>query len=97
VLVPTDLLIGWRALQVVTGTPYLSCPERLRVLFPEAAIDTAGFHIPTQCRSPEEVLAACLTHRIPVAESRIIYRAALGSQRAGERDTSSPDSQSPLS
>ena len=73
----SELLIQWRALQVVTGTPYLPGPERLKELFPQAEIDDLGFHVPTQSCAPEEVLANCVTHGIPVAESRIIYRVPL--------------------
>ena len=69
----SELLIRWRTLQVVTGTPYLPSPERLKELFPDAMANAIGFHVPTQCRPPEEVLAECLTHGIPVAESRIVY------------------------
>ena len=80
-MLPSELLISWRTLQVVTGTPYLPCPERLKELFPEVFIDGIRFHVPTQCRPPEEVLAECLTHGIPVAESRIIYREPVHSTR----------------
>jgi hypothetical protein len=71
-----DVLIGWRALQVVTGTPYLPCLERLAAVFPGVQLNPAGFHAPIESRTPEEMLADCLTHGIPVVGSRIIYRAA---------------------
>ena len=75
VVLEAEVLIGWRALQVVTGTPYLPCLERLTALFPRAHLNPAGFQVPIESRAPEEVLADCLTHGIPVAGSRIIYRA----------------------
>jgi hypothetical protein len=69
-----ELLIQWRALQVVTGMPYIPCLERLTEIFPGAHLNPAGFHVPLSTRPPEEVLADCLAHGIPVAGSRIIYR-----------------------
>jgi hypothetical protein len=75
IILDAEMLIQWRALQVVTGTPYLPCMERLKEIFPEADLDAAGFQVPTRSCPPEEVLADCLTHGIPVAGSRIIYRA----------------------
>ena len=75
VLLPSELLLQWRALQVVTATPYLPCPHHLKKLFPGSEIDQLGFRVPTQRCSPEVVLAECLAQRIPVRETRIIYRA----------------------
>ena len=72
-VVEANALIRWRALQVVTGTPWLPCPDRLRDIFPEADLEPAGFTVPTRGRAPEEVLAECVAHGIPVAESRIVY------------------------
>jgi hypothetical protein len=69
----SELLIQWRALQVVTGTPYLPCLERLKQIFPDADLEPTGFMVPTQNRSPEEILANCVTHEIQVAGSRIVY------------------------
>jgi hypothetical protein len=68
-----EAIIRWRVLQVITGTPYLPAPERLRELFPEAELDDVGFHIPITKCPPEEVLADCLTHGIRVTGSRIVY------------------------
>jgi hypothetical protein len=70
----SEVLIGWRALQVVTGTPLLLGAERLKQLFPAVDFDDVGFQVPTHRCPPEEVLAECLTHGIPVAESHIVYR-----------------------
>ena len=75
VLLESELLIQWRALRVVTGTPYLPCPERLQKLFPGCELNDTGFHVPTRNCPPEVVLAECLSQRIPVAETSIIYRA----------------------
>lgn len=72
VVLPTELVIQWRSLQVVTATPWL--PEiRLAQLVPGAHLDPTGFHVRLRGRVPEEVLADCLSHAIPVVGSRIIY------------------------
>ncbi len=73
VVLPAEELIRCRALQVVTGTPYLPSAERLRSIFPGIELGSAGFSISIQHQLPEEVLSLCLTHGIPVAESRIHY------------------------
>lgn len=75
-----NVLIGWRALQVVTGTPYLPCEERLNEVFPGAQVNDTGFLVPVESRTPEDVLADCLTHGIPVAGSRMSYRASASLQ-----------------
>jgi hypothetical protein len=69
------VLIRWRALQVVTGIPFLPQPEMLREIYPDAYVCTGGFEVPLDSRAPEEVLGECVSHGIPVAESRIVYRA----------------------
>ncbi|HET6836469.1 MAG TPA: hypothetical protein VFH24_00430 [Gemmatimonadales bacterium] len=74
VLLESELLIRWRVLQVVTATPYLPCPHRLNGLFPGSEIHQHSFYVPTGSCPPEAVLAECLTHGIPVAETHIIYR-----------------------
>jgi hypothetical protein len=66
-------LIRWRALQVVTATPYLPEVQRLSDIFPGADPTPTGFQVLLQSRGPEEVLADCLTHAIPVSGSRIVY------------------------
>jgi hypothetical protein len=75
VVLEADQLIRWRALQVVTATPYLPDADRLMDIFPGADLNPAGFEVPIQGRPPEEVLADCLTHAIPVSGSRIVYSA----------------------
>ena len=72
-LAPAEDLIRCRALQVVTGTPYLPSAQHLRSIFPGLDLDHAGFWVPIQSSTPEEVLSVCLTWRIPVMESRIGY------------------------
>ncbi len=73
VVLDADRLIQWRALQVVTATPYLPDVERLNDIFPGANLNPTGFRVPLPDRPPEEVLADCLTHAIPVSRSQIVY------------------------
>jgi hypothetical protein len=73
VILGADALIRWRALQVVTGTPCLPRPQLLREIFPHAYFEATGFSVPILHHIPEEVLAECVTHRIPVVGSRIVY------------------------
>lgn len=73
VVLGAEVLIGWRALQVVTGMPYLPRLERLKEIFPGARLNPAGFHVPIERRPPEDVLADCLTRAIRVLGSRIVY------------------------
>jgi hypothetical protein len=72
-LLAAEVLIQWRALQVVTSTPCLPTAERLQEIFPGAVLVPAGFRVPVQSVAPEVVLAECLTHGIAVTESRITY------------------------
>jgi hypothetical protein len=74
VLLRAEELIRCRALQVVTGTPYLPSAEVLAEILSGAQPASAGFSVPTSQHSPEEVLAICLAQGIPVMESRIGYR-----------------------
>lgn len=95
VVLPAESIIQWRALQVVTATPYLPA-QRLSQVFPGAQLNPAGFHVPIRDRAPEEVLADCLTHEIPVLGSSILYCVpsippqAVGSHWGGERAGSAP-------
>ena len=73
VVLDADTVISWRVLQVATSIPYLPLPERLNEIFPGAHLDNSGFHVAIATRAPEAVLAECLTHGIPVRESRIVY------------------------
>jgi hypothetical protein len=73
VVLDADTVIRWRVLQVATAMPYLPSLEQLNDIFPGAHLDSSGFHVAIATRAPEAVLAECLTHGIPVRESRIIY------------------------
>jgi hypothetical protein len=75
IVLDAETVICWRVLQVVTATPHLPSLERLNELFPGAQLDTWGFEVAISGGAPEHVLAECLTHGIPVRESRIVYRA----------------------
>ncbi len=70
-----ERLIGWRALQIVLGTPYLPGLERLRQLYPEMRLSGGTLLLPLGLGSAEEVLAACAAARLPVAATRINYLA----------------------
>jgi hypothetical protein len=73
VVLPAELLIQWRALQVVTATPYLPGLERLSAAFRGARFDSDGFLVPIPHRSPEEVLAECVAVGMQISGSRIVY------------------------
>jgi hypothetical protein len=73
VVLDADTVIRWRVLQVATAIPYLPSLERLNEIFPGAHLDSSGFRVATATLAPEAVLARCLTHGIPVRESRIVY------------------------
>ena len=68
-----EILLPWRSLEVVMPAGCLPCPERLQQIFPGAIPDATGFRVPVDRVPPEAVLAECLTHSLPVAESRITY------------------------
>jgi len=73
VVLDTEDVIRWRALQVVTAIPHLPSWERLNEIFPGAHANGSGFHVTISNHAPEHILAECLTHGIPVRESRIVY------------------------
>jgi hypothetical protein len=75
VVLDAEAVIRWRVLQVVTATPHLPPLERLDEIFPGAQLNSSGFQVAMSSRSPEHILAECLTHGIPVRESWIIYDA----------------------
>lgn len=68
-----DTVIRWRALQVVTATPYLPGLGRLQALFPGLRVIADGFLVPVPRGSPEEVLGLCLEGGVRVTGSRIVY------------------------
>lgn len=73
IILASETVIQWRALQVATAMPYLPHLERLHVLFPQLRVSLSGLHIPVVRCSPEEVLAQCLAEGIPIAGTRIVY------------------------
>jgi hypothetical protein len=73
-------LILTRALRVVTALPYLPTADILQSLFPDVCGGPAGIEIPLECRSPEEVLAACAAARVPILASRVVYQSTRLSQ-----------------
>jgi hypothetical protein len=73
VVLASDAVIYWRALQVATAMPYLPDLERLRKLFPQLRASLNGLQIPILTVSPEEVLARCLAEGIQITGSRIVY------------------------
>jgi hypothetical protein len=75
VVLDVEAVIRWRTLQVVTSSPYLPGLQQLHEIFPGAHLNSSGFQVAISSRTPEDVLAECLTHGIPVRESRIIYHA----------------------
>ena len=78
VAVPSALLIRWRVLEIVLGTPYLPPPHQLRLLFPGLRSSALRVAIPLGLGSAEEALAVCACERLPVVASRIAYRRSSG-------------------
>jgi hypothetical protein len=74
VVLGAERLIAWRTLQVATGTPYLPSLERLRTVFPGAALNGRVLEVPLGTESPEAVLASCLLEGIDVSGTWISYR-----------------------
>lgn len=68
-------LLRCRVLEIVLGTPYLPPPALLRELFPGVREGSGTLAVPIGLGSPEEALALCATHRIPVRSSRVAYAA----------------------
>jgi hypothetical protein len=73
VVLETETIIEWRALQVATALPCLPGIERLGELFPGLRIHPTSILVPLHTRSPEDVLSCCIAEGIPVAGSRIVY------------------------
>ncbi len=70
----SETVIEWRALQVATATPYLPGLNRLEALFPGLRTTHSGFLVPVARKSAEEVLALCLERGMRVNGSRIVYQ-----------------------
>ena len=73
IVLASERVIEWRALQVATATPYLPGLARLQAMFPGLQTTTSGFLVPVRNESPEEVLASCLEEGMRVSGSRIVY------------------------
>ncbi|MBA3258871.1 MAG: hypothetical protein H0T68_05310 [Gemmatimonadales bacterium] len=73
-----SVLVGWRVLEVVLGTPFLPPPAQLRVLFPRLRSAPGTLAIPIGLGSAEEALAICARERVPVVGTRIAYEIASG-------------------
>jgi len=74
IVLASEMVIGWRALQVATATPYLPGLDRLEALFPGLRSTTDGFLVPVGKESPEVVLALCLEEGMRVSGSRVVYQ-----------------------
>lgn len=79
--VPAEVLVRWRVLEVVLGAPYLPPPGQLRSLFPGGRVREGVLSLPLGLGSAEEALALCAAERVPVAATRIAYRATRVDQR----------------
>jgi hypothetical protein len=78
VALATSLLIRWRVLEIVLGTPFLPPPAQLRALFPGLRSAPGSFAIPIGLGSAEEALAVCAWERIPIVSTRIAYLGTTG-------------------
>ncbi len=74
VVLASEAVIEWRALQIVTATPYLPGLDRLEGLFPGLRSTTRGFLVPVGKDSPEEVLALFLEEGVQVSGSCVVYQ-----------------------
>jgi hypothetical protein len=74
IVLSSEMVIEWRALQVATATPYLPGLDRLEALFPGLRSTANGFLVPVAKRSAEEVLALCLEQGMQVSGSRVVYQ-----------------------
>ena len=73
IVLASEMVIQWRALQVATATPYLPGLARLQALFPGLHAAPNGFLVPVPKESPEEVLARCVEEGVRVTGSQIVY------------------------
>lgn len=74
VILASEVVIEWRALQVATATPYLPGLNHLRALFPGLQTTPNGFLVPVAKQPVEEVLAFCLKEGMQVRGSRVVYQ-----------------------
>ena len=73
IVLASETVIEWRALQVATATPYLPGLNRLEALFPGLRTSHSGFLVPVANKSAEEVLALFREEGMRVNGSRIVY------------------------
>ena len=83
IVLASETMIAWRALQVATATPYLPGLDRLEALFPGLRSTPNGFLVPVVKQSVEEVLALCLEEGMQVRGSRVLYHPRDPSLRSG--------------
>jgi hypothetical protein len=76
--VESSRLIRCRVLQIMLGTPYLPPPAQLRALYPSLQAGEGTIALPIGLGSAEEALSLCVAEKVPVAGSRIEYRAFSG-------------------
>ena len=81
IVLASETVIEWRALQVATATPYLPGLARLRALFPRLHATNGGFLVPVVKDSPEEVLALCVEEGVRVTGSQMVYAMAEGAEK----------------
>lgn len=74
IVLASETVIEWRALQVATATPYLPGVDRLEALLPGLRSAPYGFLVPVEKLSAEEVLALCLEEGVRVNGSRVVYQ-----------------------
>jgi hypothetical protein len=74
IVLASETVIEWRALQVATATPYLPGLDRLEELFPGLRSTPNGFLVPVAKQSAEEVLALCLEEGVRVSGTRVVYQ-----------------------
>jgi hypothetical protein len=73
IVLASETVIEWRALQVATATPYLPGLDRLEAAFPGLRSTPNGLLVPVVKQSAEEVLALCLEEGMRVSGSRVVY------------------------
>jgi len=73
IVLASETVIEWRALQVATATPYLPGLNRLEALFPGLRTTHSGFLVPVANRPVEDVLALFREEGMRVNGSRIVY------------------------
>lgn len=83
IVLASETMIAWRALQVATATPYLPGLDRLEAVFPGLRSTPNGFLVPVVKQSVEEVLALCLEEGMQVRGSRVVYHPRDPSLRSG--------------